>query len=100
MSLIVVDTDIASYIFNWHSSAQRHVDSLRGSELIPSFMSIPEMRMGGIAAGGVFVGEIFWNSSCGVSALYMSTMLRAPVGQRFGLALARQAGPLARRTLG
>jgi tRNA(fMet)-specific endonuclease VapC len=51
MSPIVVDTDIASYIFNWHSSAQRHVDSLRGSELILSFMSIAEMRMGAIAAG-------------------------------------------------
>jgi len=50
MSRIVVDTDVASYIFNWHSSAQRHVDALRGSELILSFMSIVEMRMGAIAA--------------------------------------------------
>jgi tRNA(fMet)-specific endonuclease VapC len=50
MSQIVVDTDVASYIFNWHSSAQRHVDALRGSELILSFMSIAEMRMGAIAA--------------------------------------------------
>ena len=45
MSRIVVDTDIASYIFNWHSTAQRHVDSLRGSELILAFVSIAEMRM-------------------------------------------------------
>jgi hypothetical protein len=44
MSQIVVDTDVASYIFNWHSSAQRWVDVLRGSELIFSFMSIAEMR--------------------------------------------------------
>ena len=51
MSQIVVDTDVASYIFNWHSSAQRYVDALRGSELILSFMSIAEMRMGAIAAG-------------------------------------------------
>jgi len=48
---IVVDTDVAPYIFNWHSSAQRWVDVLRGSELIFSFMSIAEMRMGAIAAG-------------------------------------------------
>jgi len=51
MNQVVVDTDIASYVFNWHSSAQRHVDSLRGAELILSFMSIAEMRMGAIAAG-------------------------------------------------
>jgi tRNA(fMet)-specific endonuclease VapC len=51
MSQIVVDTDVASYIFNWHSSAQRFVDALRGSELILSFMSIAERRMGAIAAG-------------------------------------------------
>jgi tRNA(fMet)-specific endonuclease VapC len=51
MSQIVVDTDVASYIFNWHSSTQRYVDALRGSGLILSFMSIAEMRMGAIAAG-------------------------------------------------
>jgi tRNA(fMet)-specific endonuclease VapC len=51
MNQIVVDTDVASYIFNWHSSAQRFVDALRGAQLILSFMSIAEMRMGAIAAG-------------------------------------------------
>jgi tRNA(fMet)-specific endonuclease VapC len=51
MTRIVVDTDVASYIFNWHSSAQRFVDALRGAQLILSFMSIAEMRMGAIAAG-------------------------------------------------
>jgi hypothetical protein len=51
MSQIVVDTDVASYIFNWHSSAPRYVDALRGSELILSFMWIAEMRMGAMAAG-------------------------------------------------
>jgi hypothetical protein len=29
MSQIVVDTDVASYIFNWHSSAQPYIDALR-----------------------------------------------------------------------
>jgi hypothetical protein len=28
MSQIVVDTDVASYIFNWHSLAQRYSDAL------------------------------------------------------------------------
>src|ERR1700722_13919399 len=51
MSPVVVDTDIASYIFKWHSSAQHYVDALRGSELILSFMSVAEMRMGAIGAG-------------------------------------------------
>jgi predicted nucleic acid-binding protein len=51
MSQIVVDTDVASYIFNWHASAQRYIDALRGSQLILCFMSIAEMRMGAISAG-------------------------------------------------
>lgn len=51
MNKIVVDTDIASYIFNWHSSARRYVDALRGFQLVLCFMSIAEMRMGAISAG-------------------------------------------------
>ena len=51
MSRIVVDTDVASYIFNWHSLAQQYANALRGSELILSFMTIAEMRMGAISAG-------------------------------------------------
>ena len=46
MSPIVVDTDVASYIFNWHSLAPSYVAALRGSQLILSFMSVAEMRMG------------------------------------------------------
>jgi tRNA(fMet)-specific endonuclease VapC len=51
MSQIVVDTDVASYIFNWHSLAQQYADALSGSELFLSFMSIAELRMGAISAG-------------------------------------------------
>jgi tRNA(fMet)-specific endonuclease VapC len=51
MNEIVVDTDVASYIFNWHSSAQHYVDTFRGSQLVLSFMSVAELRMGAIAAG-------------------------------------------------
>jgi tRNA(fMet)-specific endonuclease VapC len=51
MNRIVVDTDIASYIFNWHSSAKHYVDALRGSELVLCFMSVAELRMGAFAAG-------------------------------------------------
>ena len=51
MSQIVVDTDVASYIFNWHSLAEQYANSLRGSELILSFMSVAELRMGAMSAG-------------------------------------------------
>lgn len=51
MNLIVVDTDVASYLFNWHSSAVIWVQALRGSQLTLSFMTIAEMRMGALAAG-------------------------------------------------
>lgn len=51
MSQIVVDTDVASYIFNWHSLAPRYLDALHGCDLIISFMSLAELRMGAISAG-------------------------------------------------
>lgn len=50
MSRIVVDTDIASYILNWHSSAPAYVEALRGATLILSFMSLAELRAGAFAA--------------------------------------------------
>jgi tRNA(fMet)-specific endonuclease VapC len=50
MNKILVDTDIASYIFNWHSSAKQYVDALRGAQLVLCFMSVAEMRMGAIGA--------------------------------------------------
>ena len=50
MSRIVVDTDVASYIFNWHSLAKQYAELLRGSELIISFMTIAELRTGAISA--------------------------------------------------
>jgi len=51
MSQIVVDTDVASYIFNWHSLAKQYAEALCGSELILSFMSVAELRMGAMSAG-------------------------------------------------
>lgn len=51
MTRVVVDTDVASYLFKWHPSGQRYVDAMHGSELILSFMSVAEMRMGAISAG-------------------------------------------------
>lgn len=51
MSQIVVDTDVASYLFHWHSLAQGYANALRGSDLVLSFMSVAELRMGAISAG-------------------------------------------------
>lgn len=51
MSQVVVDTDVASYLFNWHSLAQRYADALGGSELVLSFMSVAELRIGSLSAG-------------------------------------------------
>lgn len=50
MTQIVVYTDVASYIFNWHSLAGQYTNALRGSELILSFMSVAELRMGAMSA--------------------------------------------------
>ena len=50
MNQVIVDTDVASYIFSWHTLARRYSDALRGSELILSVMSIAELRMGAISA--------------------------------------------------
>jgi len=51
MSQIVVDTDVVSYIFDWHSLARVYIDALRGSELCLPFVSVAELRMGAISAG-------------------------------------------------
>lgn len=51
MSENVVDTDIASYIFNRHSSARNFASKLQAFQPILSFMSVAELRMGAIAAG-------------------------------------------------
>ena len=46
---LVVDTDVASFIFKWHPEfAPRYVDVLRGSELVISFMTMAEMRQGAL----------------------------------------------------
>lgn len=37
---LVVDTDVASYVFKWHPKfAPRYVEIIRGSELVLSFMT-------------------------------------------------------------
>ena len=48
---LVVDTDVASFIFKWHPEfAPRYVAMIRGSELVLSFMTVAEMREGALEA--------------------------------------------------
>jgi predicted nucleic acid-binding protein len=48
---LVVDTDVASFVFKWHPEfAPRYVALLRGSELVISFMTLAEMRQGALDA--------------------------------------------------
>src|SRR5215472_3865828 len=48
---LVVDTDVASFIFKWHPEfAPRYVGILRDAELIVSFMTVAEMRQGALDA--------------------------------------------------
>src|SRR5207244_2791604 len=48
---LVVDTDVASFIFTWHPEfAPRYVALVRGCELIVSFMTMAEMRQGALYA--------------------------------------------------
>ena len=48
---LVVDTDVASFIFKWHPEfAPRYVALVRGCELVVSFMTLAEMRQGAFDA--------------------------------------------------
>jgi len=48
---LVVDTDVASFVFKWHPEfAPRYIDVLRGCELVISFMTMAEMRQGALDA--------------------------------------------------
>lgn len=50
MRRLVVDTDVVSYIFKWHSSAPRYVELLADNEVVLSFVTPGEMRLGALKA--------------------------------------------------
>lgn len=48
---LVVDTDVASFVFKWHPEfAPSYVSIMRGAELVVSFMTLAEMRQGALEA--------------------------------------------------
>ena len=92
MRQIVVDTDVASYIFNWHSMAQQYADALRGSELILSFMTIAELRLGAISAGWGSRRRLLLEQFIDVSNLSTQTTTCVRFGRGFALMHECQAG--------
>jgi predicted nucleic acid-binding protein len=51
MARLVVDTDVASFVFKWHPEfAPQYVAIMRGSELVVPFMTLAEMRQGALDA--------------------------------------------------
>jgi predicted nucleic acid-binding protein len=51
MARLVVDTDVASFVFKWHPEfAPQYVAIMRGSELVVSFMTLAEMSQGALDA--------------------------------------------------
>jgi len=43
MRRLVVDTDVVSYIFNWHPSAPRYVELLESNEVVLPFITPAEL---------------------------------------------------------
>jgi predicted nucleic acid-binding protein len=50
MKRLVVDTDVASYIFKWHPSAPGYVELLESNQVVISFITPAEMRLGALKA--------------------------------------------------
>ena len=61
MSQIVVDTDVASYIFKWHTLAQQYVSALRGSDpVLHAGRGTPHRRNAGRLERFVHGFELFY----------------------------------------
>lgn len=50
MRQLVVDTDVVSYIFKWHTFAPQYVELLADNEVVLSFVTPAEMRLGALKA--------------------------------------------------
>jgi predicted nucleic acid-binding protein len=46
MTTLVVDTDLVSFIFNRHPLGEAYLDMVAGKELVVSFMTLAEVRLG------------------------------------------------------
>lgn len=48
--MVVVDTDVLSYIFKRHPAGAPFIDALEGRRLVVSFMTVAEIELGMVAA--------------------------------------------------
>ena len=111
---LVVDTDVASYVFKWHPSfAPKYVEIIRGGELVLSFMSLAEMRQGALDAGWgprkcnlleAYLADFAVLHSddqlCSVWAEIRNESIRKGTSDQFGGCLDRGYGPASFRTSG
>jgi tRNA(fMet)-specific endonuclease VapC len=74
---LVVDTDVASFIFKWHPEfAPRYIDIVRGSELALSFMTLAEMRQGALDANwGQRKGDVLESYLADFKVLHSDSLL-------------------------
>jgi len=74
---VVIDTDVASFIFKWHPDyAPRYVALVRGFELVVSFMTLAEMRQGALdAKWGQRKGDVLEAYLAEFSVLHSSNLL-------------------------
>ena len=50
MKRLAADTDVVSYIFKWHTFAPHYVELLEANEVVLSFITPAEMRLGALKA--------------------------------------------------
>src|SRR5580693_289149 len=74
---LVVDTDVASFVFKWHPDlASRYVELVRGFELVLSFMTLAEIRHGALAANwGTRKCEVLETYLADFSVLHSDSLL-------------------------
>ena len=74
---LVVDTDVASFVFKWHPEfAPQYVDLIHGCELVISFMTLAEMRQGALGANwGQRKCDVLEAYLAGFSVLHSDTVL-------------------------
>jgi predicted nucleic acid-binding protein len=65
MTQLVADTDVVSYIFKWHPLAPRYVELLADNEVVLSFVTLAEMRLGALKARRMRANMVPRCSECG-----------------------------------
>jgi hypothetical protein len=84
MARLLVDTDVASFVFKWHPEfAPQYVAIMRGSELVVSLMTLAEMRQGALDANWDRASALHWKPIYLTSQHSIPTACCAPRGPSF-----------------